>query len=723
MDCNKDEAVRARELAEMKMKSNDFVGARKIVLKAQNLYPELENISQLLSICDVHCSAQKPVIGSEKDWYGVLQVAKFADEMTIKKQYRRLALFLHPDKNRFPGAEAAFKLICEAHAVLSDPQKKSVYDSKIRIMVRTAPVVPPPHHNNINSQFKKQHGAVNGFQWSSSSVRLDAFWTSCPFCSFKYQLDRKFVNTNLRCQKCLKTFTGFEMSAQGVPMQSKCAPESSQNSKGFSASHSTVRPEPGVRMESIFKDNVAGRAAKVSRNAKAKRKDSGMNTDYGGEKGGTFNGEANYRGGSRKNKSKGRRRVSTESSESFDTSSESDLEDVTNLNSGPTHATRRSSRKRQNVTYKEGGDDDDDDVDLPRSHKRPQGSKLSEDNGNRQKDALDRESVQQENENGTGTDAYFSKSEIKETGSANPEEKLQDTSDCDKGGKAKGEGGTTPNVGADTGEIGTDADSGDNSDTDRYHCDDPEFNDFDKNRDFSNFAVNQYWACYDSVDSMPRFYARVKKVCLSPFEVVITWLEADPTDDIHKKWIDAELPVGCGNFRVGKTQKMTNTLAFAQQMHFEKGKRGSLIIHPRVGEVWALFKDWDLSWSSEPESNREYKYEIVEVVTDFDAQSGVRVRYLDKIEGFVSLFQRNSQSVIDSFVIRPNETLRFSHCIRSFKMTGSEREGVPAGSFELDPASLPLNPDYMFYPGKSKMETDNVDPGVNCAPPKSGLEM
>ncbi|EPS64515.1 hypothetical protein M569_10265, partial [Genlisea aurea] len=131
MDCNKDEAMRAKVLAAKKMSNNDFEGARKIALKAQNLFPELENINQLLSVCDVHCSAQRRV-GSEKDWYGILQVEKLSDELAVKKQYRRLALYLHPDKNQLPGAEGAFKLISEAHNVLSDKTKKSIYDSKLR---------------------------------------------------------------------------------------------------------------------------------------------------------------------------------------------------------------------------------------------------------------------------------------------------------------------------------------------------------------------------------------------------------------------------------------------------------------------------------------------------------------------------------------------------------------------------------------------------------------
>ena len=50
MECNKEEAIRARGIAEKKMHENDFVGARKIAMKAQQLFPGLENMSQLLAV-------------------------------------------------------------------------------------------------------------------------------------------------------------------------------------------------------------------------------------------------------------------------------------------------------------------------------------------------------------------------------------------------------------------------------------------------------------------------------------------------------------------------------------------------------------------------------------------------------------------------------------------------------------------------------------------------
>ncbi len=65
---------------------------------------------------------------SKRDYYEVLGVARDADDNAIKSAYRKLALQYHPDRNKAPDAGERFKEINEAYEVLSDGQKRQMYD-------------------------------------------------------------------------------------------------------------------------------------------------------------------------------------------------------------------------------------------------------------------------------------------------------------------------------------------------------------------------------------------------------------------------------------------------------------------------------------------------------------------------------------------------------------------------------------------------------------------
>ncbi|RXJ98431.1 molecular chaperone DnaJ [Arcobacter sp. CECT 8986] len=66
---------------------------------------------------------------TEIDYYELLEVSKDADKSTIKKAYRKMAMKYHPDKNPDDTqAEEKFKAINEAYQVLSDEEKRAIYD-------------------------------------------------------------------------------------------------------------------------------------------------------------------------------------------------------------------------------------------------------------------------------------------------------------------------------------------------------------------------------------------------------------------------------------------------------------------------------------------------------------------------------------------------------------------------------------------------------------------
>eukprot|EP00026_Physarum_polycephalum_P019458 Phypoly_transcript_21485.p1 GENE.Phypoly_transcript_21485~~Phypoly_transcript_21485.p1 ORF type:complete len:151 (+),score=26.83 Phypoly_transcript_21485:161-613(+) len=79
---------------------------------------------------------------SARTHYDILSVEFSADDKAIKKQYKQLALSVHPDKNAALRADEAFKLLRAAFECLSDPLKRRDYDKSIGEVVRKRPRKP-----------------------------------------------------------------------------------------------------------------------------------------------------------------------------------------------------------------------------------------------------------------------------------------------------------------------------------------------------------------------------------------------------------------------------------------------------------------------------------------------------------------------------------------------------------------------------------------------------
>lgn len=219
MECNKEEAARAKELAEKKLTERDYDGAKKIALKAQTLFPGLEGLPQFMATLDLYISSEKKVNG-EVDWYGILGVDPFADDETLRRQYRALALTLHPDKNKSVGADGAFKILSEAWSLLSDEAKRGEYNQKRNLRVMNQ------KNTSMNAPMPSGKNGFHGFTHSGNSSLKDlksgatlqptpsksnTFWTACKRCKMQYEYLREYLNYNLRCPNCHEPFCAVEI--------------------------------------------------------------------------------------------------------------------------------------------------------------------------------------------------------------------------------------------------------------------------------------------------------------------------------------------------------------------------------------------------------------------------------------------------------------------------------------------------------------------------------
>ncbi|XP_073290180.1 uncharacterized protein [Primulina huaijiensis] len=115
------------------------------------------------------------------DYYKILQVDRNAKDDDLKKAYRKLAMKWHPDKNpnNKKDAEAKFKQISEAYDVLSDPQKRAVYDQYGEEGLKGQ--VPPP---GAGGGFSGDAGGPTTFRFNprhADDIFSEFFGFSSPF--------------------------------------------------------------------------------------------------------------------------------------------------------------------------------------------------------------------------------------------------------------------------------------------------------------------------------------------------------------------------------------------------------------------------------------------------------------------------------------------------------------------------------------------------------------
>ncbi|KAL1344709.1 hypothetical protein HN51_018567 [Arachis hypogaea] len=201
-DNNKEEAERLIGIAEKLLQNRDLNGAKDFAILAQETEPLLETSDQILAIADVLLVSDATTTDNTPQWYQILQVDVLhsQDLHVIRSNYRRLALLLHPDKNRFPFAQHAFALVSDAWSVLSDPAQKLAYDAGLNRA-----------QGNVSGSVQQEKLPVR----RGSDPYSGNFWTACPYCYLMYEYPRVYEGCCLRCQNdnCERSFHGAAVTA------------------------------------------------------------------------------------------------------------------------------------------------------------------------------------------------------------------------------------------------------------------------------------------------------------------------------------------------------------------------------------------------------------------------------------------------------------------------------------------------------------------------------
>ncbi|KAK7252516.1 hypothetical protein RIF29_36511 [Crotalaria pallida] len=181
-----EEALRLHSQAETKFKTNHLKSALKYAKRAHRLAPHLPSISGTLTSLTILRSAA----AATPNWYKILGLEPFSNATAVRKQYKKLAFLLHPDKNpSFVGSDEAFKLVGEASEFLSDKVRKQVYDMKLRMRIQ-----------------EEKENERKGEEESENT-----FWTACSTCRLLHQFERRYVGHNLMCPGCNKSFKAVEV--------------------------------------------------------------------------------------------------------------------------------------------------------------------------------------------------------------------------------------------------------------------------------------------------------------------------------------------------------------------------------------------------------------------------------------------------------------------------------------------------------------------------------
>ncbi|CBI33814.3 unnamed protein product, partial [Vitis vinifera] len=220
---------------------------------------------------------------------------------------------------------------------------------------------------------------------------------------------------------------------------------------------------------------------------------------------------------------------------------------------------------------------------------------------------------------------------------------------------------------------------------------DSDFYDFDKDRVERSFKKGQVWAIYDDDDGMPRHYGLIDEVVsVNPFQMKMSWLDLqDNGDEGLIFWEKLGFHVSCGRFKVAKKTLINSVNFFSHVVDCERAAREVYRIYPKKGSVWALYNQEALGTEERNSGSNKRCYDIVVFLTSYSEMYGLSMAYLEKVEGFKTVFKRQEIGCRAIRWLEKDDIRMFSHQIPARKLCEEESLDPSKDYWELDPASLP----------------------------------
>ncbi|GFZ05255.1 DnaJ heat shock amino-terminal domain protein [Actinidia rufa] len=629
MEPNKEEALRAIRYAEKRFAEKDFTGARNYALKAQMLFPELEGISQMVATFD------------------------------------KMAVLLHPDKNKTVGADGAFKLVSEAWTLLSDSKMRNSYDLRRKRQVSSG---------------------------SSVSHGLATFWTLCTSCQVQYEYLRKYLNKKLSCKNCRGVFIAVETGAGPVNGSFPYCPPSCVPDNGY-GSHAYNGVTYGPTTAVYF----AGNGVSGFHPGHGSEYVSNVSFQWGSFPGAS-SGAVDPNGLNVKSASvvhqangNGSRPRSNGKHEIKKTAAGMCSNAVTAYNEPSVGRVRGPYKKRK---LDVGG--------ASRNGNEELASKTTSEvtivNGNGSTNSKLGTISNTQTRRYSAAPAFDARKLLMDKARAEIRKNLEELRLASAAAAATGE----KNMKA-SDEVGKSIETFKKEDlaisvrqselkktgSTSITVPDSDFHDFDKDRSEDCFKPKQIWALYDEEDGMPRLYCLIREIIsVKPFKIHISYLNSKTDIEFGLvNWMDSGFTKSCGNFRAWNSDVVEQVNVFSHLLSKEKAGRGGCIkIYPRSGDIWAVYRHWSAEWDRTTPDEVRHQYEMVEVLDDYSEALGVCVVPLIKLDGFKTVYQRNMNKSAIRWIPR-REMVRFSHMVPSWLL--KEGTNLPEGCWDLDPAATP----------------------------------